>query len=46
MNYALTVHARESLTKRKNIRLDWLERVIECPQLIQPIRWIPNWSIA
>lgn len=32
MKYELTVHAQESLSKRANIRLEWLERVIEHPQ--------------
>ncbi|EIC31038.1 MULTISPECIES: DUF4258 domain-containing protein [Methylomicrobium] len=35
MNYELTVHAQESLNKRRNIRLEWLERVLERPQLIE-----------
>lgn len=35
MNGDLTAHARESLNKRRNIRLAWLERVLERPQLIQ-----------
>jgi hypothetical protein len=32
MNYELTAHAQESLNKRNNIRLEWLERVPEQPQ--------------
>lgn len=35
MNYELTIHARESLIKRPNIRLEWLERVIAHPQRVQ-----------
>ncbi|MCX7099799.1 MAG: DUF4258 domain-containing protein [Methylococcales bacterium] len=34
MTYELTVHARESLRKRTNIRLEWLEQVIAHPQLV------------
>jgi hypothetical protein len=32
VKYQLTIHARESLAKRANIRLDWLERVLAHPQ--------------
>ena len=35
MKYELTTHAKESLKKRSNIRLEWLERVISSPQLVQ-----------
>ncbi len=35
MKYELTTHAKESLEKRSNIRLEWLERVISSPQLVQ-----------
>jgi hypothetical protein len=35
MNYELTAHAQESLNKRNNIRLEWLERVLEQPQLVE-----------
>lgn len=35
MDYELTAHARESLRKRANIRLEWLEQVMAHPQLIQ-----------
>lgn len=34
MNYELTAHAKESLHKRKNIRLEWLERAIKSPQMV------------
>lgn len=36
MNYVLTEHARESLAKRSNIRLEWLQRVLEQPQQVEP----------
>lgn len=35
MKYELTTHARESLHKRANIRLEWLERVLEFPQIVR-----------
>lgn len=35
MKYELTAHARESLRKRANIRLEWLERVLTFPQIVQ-----------
>lgn len=35
MNYELTAHAQESLNKRRNIRLEWLERVLEHPMSIE-----------
>ncbi|MGY6278183.1 DUF4258 domain-containing protein [Methylomonas sp. MgM2] len=35
MNYELTVHAQESLNKRRNIQLKWLERVLEYPHRIE-----------
>ena len=36
MEYELTEHARVSLTIRSNIRLMWLERVLEQPQRVEP----------
>jgi len=36
VNYVLTEHARESLAKRSNIRLEWLQRVLEQPQQVEP----------
>ncbi|MDD5036419.1 MAG: DUF4258 domain-containing protein [Methylococcaceae bacterium] len=36
MTYELTAHTRESLRKRANIRLEWLERVMEQPQFVYP----------
>lgn len=36
MEYELTEHARVSLIQRSNIRLVWLERVLEQPQRVEP----------
>jgi hypothetical protein len=36
VKYELTTHAKESLEKRSNIHLEWLERVIFSPQLVHP----------
>lgn len=36
MEYELTERARVSLTIRSNIRLSWLERVLEQPQRVEP----------
>jgi len=36
MNYELTEHAKESLKKRTNIRIQWLEQALEAPHLIEP----------
>ena len=35
MDYELTTHASESLRKRSSIRLEWLERVLAAPQLVE-----------
>ncbi|WP_394754212.1 DUF4258 domain-containing protein [Crenothrix sp.] len=32
--YELTAHAQQSLQKRSNIRLEWLEQAITTPQLV------------
>ena len=42
MNYELTEHAKESLQKRTNIRLEWLEQAIAMPHRIEPDRIDPN----
>ncbi len=36
LNYELTAHAKESLHKRSNISLEWLERAITMPELVYP----------
>lgn len=38
MNYELTEHARESLRKRSNIRVAWMEQVIQYPDIVEPDR--------
>ncbi len=38
MHYDLTEHARESLRKRPTIRMEWVERVIEEPERVEPDR--------
>lgn len=35
MNYELTQHARDALRER-NIPVEWMERVIEKPALVEP----------
>ncbi|MFN0149676.1 MAG: DUF4258 domain-containing protein [bacterium] len=35
MRFELTAHAKESLRKRPNIRLEWVERVIEGPERVE-----------
>jgi len=35
MNYELSEHAKESLRKRSNIRLQWLEQALSAPQLCE-----------
>lgn len=35
MNYELTQHARESLSKRSRIRLEWVEQVISQPEKVE-----------
>lgn len=35
MNYVLTEHAKESLQRRTNIRLQWLEQAITSPHRIE-----------
>jgi len=35
VDYDLTKHAQESLAKRSNIRLEWLQQVLEKPQKIE-----------
>ena len=42
MNYELTEHARESLRKRPNIRMEWIERVLRQPDLVEPDRTDPE----
>ncbi len=34
--YELTNHARESLRKRPTIKMEWIERVIENPERVEP----------
>jgi hypothetical protein len=36
MIYDLTDHARESLRKRPTIRLEWIERVLQQPDRVEP----------
>ena len=36
MTYDLTDHARESLRKRPTILLEWVERVLEQPERVEP----------
>ncbi len=36
VNYELTEHAREGLQNRPNIRIEWIERILGCPELIEP----------
>jgi Domain of unknown function (DUF4258) len=36
MTYDLTDHARESLRKRPAIRLEWIERVLQQPDRVEP----------
>ena len=36
MPYDLTDHARESLRKRPIIRLEWIERVVQQPDRVEP----------
>jgi uncharacterized DUF497 family protein len=36
MNYELTEHAKESLKKRHNIRIQWLEQALNTPQRVEP----------
>ncbi|MEO6543410.1 MAG: DUF4258 domain-containing protein [Nitrospiraceae bacterium] len=36
MTYDLTDHARESLRKRPTIRLEWVERVLQQPERVEP----------
>jgi len=42
MNYELTEHAKESLQKRSNIRLEWLEQAITSPHRVEPDRIDPS----
>ncbi len=35
MNYVLTEHARESLQRRSNIQMNWIEQAITTPQRIE-----------
>ncbi|PPD34121.1 MAG: hypothetical protein CTY18_08880 [Methylomonas sp.] len=42
MNYGLTEHAKESLQKRANIRLEWLEQALTTPHRVEPDRIDPN----
>lgn len=36
MTYDLTDHARESLRKRPTILLEWVERVLQQPERVEP----------
>jgi len=36
MTYDLTDHARESLRKRPTISLEWVERVLQQPERVEP----------
>ncbi len=36
MNYELTEHAKESLQKRTNIRLEWVEQALTSPHRVEP----------
>lgn len=36
MSYDLTDHARESLRKRPTIRLEWVERILQQPERVEP----------
>jgi Domain of unknown function (DUF4258) len=36
MTYDLTDHARESLRKRSTIRPEWIERVLQQPERVEP----------
>lgn len=36
MAYRLTEHARESLRKRPSIRVEWVERVLQQPERVEP----------
>ena len=36
MTYDLTDHARESLRKRPAISLEWVERVLQQPERVEP----------
>ena len=36
MTYDLTDHARESLRKRPTILLEWIERVLQQPERVEP----------
>lgn len=42
MKYELTEHARESLRKRPDIREEWVERVLDQPERIEPDRVDPE----
>ena len=42
VNYELTEHAREGLQNRPNIRIEWIERILGCPELIEPDRMDPD----
>ena len=38
MDYQLTRHAQESLRKRSRIRIEWMEKVIQEPEKVEPDR--------
>ena len=42
MDYELTEHARESLQKRANIRLEWLEQAMVAPHRVEQDRIDPS----
>lgn len=42
MAYRLTEHARESLRKRPSIRVEWVERVLQQPERVEPDRVDPD----
>jgi hypothetical protein len=42
MDYELTDHARESLRKRPVIQLEWMERVLANPSVVEPDRVDPS----
>lgn len=42
MKYELTEHAKQSLQKRTNIRIEWLEQALTSPQRIEPDRIDPD----
>ncbi len=42
MDYELTEHAKESLQKRANIRLEWLEQAIVSPHRVEQDRINPS----